>query len=130
VHAELAAALAPILRDLRVGCAVPPDIRDGDGATAMIYGPDGTGQAVSVIPGAPAADQIVWLAEQVQEWAVEALWTAAHSAVWPECPAHPATHPLTPEVRNAAATWTCPRTGALVAVIGDGTVRARPAPPS
>jgi hypothetical protein len=119
VHQELVVALAPILRDLRAGCAVPPDIRDGDAATAMVYAPDGTGQGISVIPGAPAAEQVVWLADQVQEWAVEALWTAGHPAVWPECPAHPGTHPLTAGLHDGTPVWACPRTGTPIAAIGN-----------
>ncbi|GII84629.1 hypothetical protein Ssi03_26190 [Sphaerisporangium siamense] len=125
MHEELAAALEPVLRDLRTTCVVPFEIREPSGlywdglAGAMFYGPDGSGQGVSVTPGADPVEQTAWLADQVQEWAVEALWAAGLPAVWPHCPAHPDSHPLTAEAKNGRAAWFCPRTGEQIALIGE-----------
>jgi hypothetical protein len=66
-----------------------------------------------------AAERVAGLAEQVQEWEVEALAGAGRPATWPECPAHPASHPLEPAVSaDGAATWRCPRSGLAVGAIG------------
>jgi hypothetical protein len=126
MHEELVAALEPVCRDLRAGCAVAPDIREGSSehygdvlAGADFYGPDGSGQGVSVVLGGDPAEQIASVADQVQEWAVEALWTAGLPAVWPHCPSHPDSHPLTARVKNGRAAWFCPPTGELVAWIGE-----------
>ncbi|GII34315.1 hypothetical protein [Planotetraspora mira] len=123
VHKELLAALEPVCRDLHTNCAVPPDIREiPDGweglASAMFYAPDGSGQGVSVVVGQDPTEQVSRLADQVQEWAVEALWTAGLSAVWPHCPSHPDSHPLVARVACGEAAWFCPKTGELVAPIG------------
>ncbi|AWS45623.1 hypothetical protein [Streptosporangium sp. 'caverna'] len=126
MHEELLAALEPVCRDLRTSCAVPPDIREAPDdpgcwerqAFVMFYTPDGNGQGVSVVLGQDPTEQIAWLADQVQEWAVEALWTAGLSAVWPHCPSHPDSHPLVARVERNEAAWFCPNTGELVASIG------------
>ncbi|MDP9847136.1 hypothetical protein [Streptosporangium lutulentum] len=127
MHSELLAALEPVCRDLETNCAVPPDIREapaypggGEGlACAMFHAPDGSGQGVSVVLGQDPSEQVARLADQVQEWAVEALWTAGLPAVWPHCPAHPDTHPLTARVDGNEAAWFCPHTGDRVAPIGE-----------
>jgi hypothetical protein len=90
MHEELVAALEPVRRDLRAGCAVAPDIREGSSehygdvlAGADFYGPDGSGQGVSVLLGGDDS------------------------------------HPLTARVTNGRAAWFCPPTGELVAWIGE-----------
>jgi hypothetical protein len=126
VHEELLAALEPVCRDLRTNCAVPPDIREAPAdpgrweglACAMFYAPDGSGQGVSVVLGQDPAEQVARLADQVQEWAVEALWTAGLPAVWPHCPSHPDSHPLIARVERDEAAWFCPHTGEPVTPIG------------
>lgn len=83
---------------------------------------------VSVERGLPFAEQIVRLADQVQEWAVEALWSARKPAVWPECPDHPDSHPLVARLVTGAdaAVWCCPRTNAVKFPIGRLPVRPSP----
>jgi hypothetical protein len=77
-----------------------PDIldeqeRDFDGrVSAMLYGPDGSGMGVSAMAGEPLPKRIASVADQVQEWAIEAHWHASRPATWPECPEHPGSHPL------------------------------------
>jgi hypothetical protein len=59
------------------------------------------------------------VADQVQGWAVEALWTAGEPAVWPRCPAHPDTHPLDAAVEGGTAVWRCPRGTAPTVPMGE-----------
>jgi hypothetical protein len=51
--------------------------------------------------------------EAVQEAAIEAV----HGA-WPECPDHPASHPLELHEAGARPAWACPVTGRSVAPVG------------
>jgi hypothetical protein len=66
--------------------------------------------------GAPRPD-VALAADQVQEWAVEALWLAGRPATWPECPEHPDAHPIT-AMYDHRAVWVCPRTRHLISGIG------------
>ncbi|MFD4139647.1 hypothetical protein [Streptomyces sp. NPDC058572] len=92
----------------------------------MLYAPDGSGQGLMPAMGATPAERLASLAEQVQEWAVEALWSEGASAVWPHCPVHPDTHPLTATVVAGTAVWACPKNGATVTRIGTLESGARP----
>jgi hypothetical protein len=116
--------LAEVLRDLRATGGPVPEIRNrqfGDDyrATATLFGPDGSGQGVSALRHHSPAERLAWIADQVQEWAVEALWTAGKQATWPECPHHPGSHPLSPVLLNARAEWICPVNQQVVAAIGE-----------
>ncbi|MEU6365129.1 hypothetical protein ABZ876_05165 [Streptomyces sp. NPDC046931] len=116
---EFAEAVETVLRDLRAQCAVQPDIRS-DGTTGItLWAPDGSGLGLTPHPDGTAAELLVHLADQVQDWAVEALWSEGASAVWPQCPTHPDTHPLTAAVRMDAAVWVCPKSGTTGARIGE-----------
>lgn len=124
VDTMLSEALAPVLRDLENSGALLPDIRDKqwsdfDGqVTAMLYGPDGSGQGVFVMAGESLPERITSVAGQVQEWAIEAYWHAGKSASWPECPEHPRSHPLTPVLGEGRSGWACPRTGHVICGVG------------
>jgi hypothetical protein len=124
VDIALSEALAPVLHDLGACGAPVPDVRDDQWSdfpgqvTAMLHDTDGTAQGVSAMAGETLPERIASVADQVQEWAVEALWRAGRPAVWPECPEHPDTHPLTATLREDRAVWICPRTGHLVNGIG------------
>jgi hypothetical protein len=121
------AAIAPVLDDLRAAGAIVPEIRyeswqdrEPDYVRAFI-GPVGqtTGTGVSVALASPEAERLARSAEQVQEWEVEELCAQGRPATWPECPAHPGTHPLEPVVGgDGAAVWRCPRSGRPVCAIG------------
>ncbi|MGW3030812.1 hypothetical protein ACWDCB_06220 [Streptomyces sp. NPDC001178] len=117
-----------VLRDLRAQCAVRPRIRVDDKYGIMLHAPDGSGQGLTSPQGGTAAERLANLADQAQEWAVEALWSEGAPAVWPNCPAHPDTHPLTATVVADTAVWACPKTGATVARIGE--LAGRPSLPS
>jgi hypothetical protein len=125
----LDAAMAPVLRDLRAADALVPEVRyeaqedRGPGYVCAVIGPAGWtlgSLGVWVAAGSSAAEQVAGLAEQVQEWEVEALADAGRPATWPECPEHPASHPLEPVVSaDGGASWRCPRSGLAICAIGE-----------
>ncbi|MFI7273156.1 hypothetical protein [Streptomyces sp. NPDC049879] len=115
---ELDEELAAVLRDIDAQCAVRPVVRR-EASWLTLYAPDGSGAGLNEPCGTRPGERLADLADQVQEWAVEALWGAGLPAVWPVCPAHPDTHPLAAAVRDGEAVWSCPRTGAAVARVGE-----------
>ena len=123
MDSELEAALAPVLADLTIATALDPEFRDIDlplneMAGTMLYLPGVGGAGVSISRGARRTDQVVSLADQVQGWTVEALWSLGRSPVWPECPEHPDSHPLRPMARSGAAIWVCPSSQDEMGTIG------------
>jgi hypothetical protein len=122
----LNAALGPVLRDIRVTGAIMPEIleeahEDLEGVISawVANHVSAGGMGIRVPTYLPLTKQVAGLAEQLQEWEMEELAAVASPAVWPQCPDHPASHPLSPEVRDGQATWTCPRTGRRIAAIGE-----------
>jgi hypothetical protein len=126
MHPELESALVPVLRDLEtstdLGFVIAEDQwSDFEGQeTAVISGRHG-GQGIFVLAGERADAQVVALADQIQEWAVEQLWSEGKRATWPECPSHPDSHPLEPVVHDGSAVWRCPVSLAVVSVVGSLT---------
>jgi hypothetical protein len=124
VDAALSEALAPVLGDLENSGALMPDIRDEKWSdfegqiSAMLYGMDGSGQGVFVMTGEPLPQAIASVADQVQEWAIEAHWHAGRPTSWPECPEHPGSHPLTARLHDDRAVWACPATGHPICDVG------------
>ncbi|MFF3646086.1 hypothetical protein [Streptomyces sp. NPDC002564] len=124
VGGALARALGPVLRDLSATCAVraavtvAKDFVSPGADVVMVCAPDGSGRGVSVAEHCGAAEQVADVADQVQEWVVEELCALLRPAVWPECPAHPGTHPLAAGVERGVAVWSCPRSGRVVAPVG------------
>lgn len=98
---EFTQALDIVLHDLRAEGAVLPLVSVADGYGLMLHEPDGSGHGVRWPESGSAADRLASLADQVQEWAVEALWSAGVPAVWPHCPRHPDSHPLRATVATA-----------------------------
>jgi len=124
VDSALSEALVPVLCDLGTCGARVPDVRDKQWSdflgqvTAMLHDTDGTAQGVFAMAAESLPQRIASVADQVQEWAVEALWRAGRPATWPECPEHPNSHPLAAAVQEDRAVWICPTTGHLVNDIG------------
>ena len=124
MDAALSEPLAPVLHDLGSSGAPVPDVRDEPWSdfpgqvTAMLHDTDGTAQGVSVMAVDSLPQRIASVADQVQEWVVEALWRVGRPATWPECPEHPNAHPLTAAVQKDRAVWICPKTRHLVSEIG------------
>ncbi|GAA0323242.1 hypothetical protein [Kineococcus aurantiacus] len=124
MHPELNAALSPLLADLQVPSGVAPTVGDREwqddpgAASCWLHSPDGTGMGVWIQTGQPFTTQVLALAEQVQEWAVEALWKLERPASWPACPHHPDRHPLSAREHDGQAVWVCPVLDTKVAVIG------------
>jgi hypothetical protein len=50
------------------------------------------------------------LGDQVQEFIHEELAVSGRPVRWPECPAHPGSHPLAAVVSDGDAGWACPHT--------------------
>ncbi|GAA3935828.1 hypothetical protein [Actinoplanes auranticolor] len=124
MHPELAAALAPILTDLGRPEGVLPEIRDKEWndlpatASAYLFAQDGSGQGISVALGQPFHHQVAELADRVQDWAVEALWSLGRPTNWPPCPRHPQSHPLAAVESQERAVWRCPADNVEIAAIG------------
>lgn len=119
-RSEFDRALAPVLQDLQA-----------EPVPALTIQPDTTGQAQAWLVDATGArtglrlestieglDAVIWVAETVQEAAIEALWAASLPAVWPNCPRHPGTHPLAPAAIAGTAKWRCPADDVAVAGLG------------
>jgi hypothetical protein len=73
---------------------------------------------VWVQTGRPFTAQVLALADQVQEWAVEALWMLERPASWPACPYHPDRHPLAAREYDDHAVRVCPALAARIADLG------------
>lgn len=121
---RLAAALRPVLHDLGTLGGLAPHVIDepwqGIAGQMTAYLTSSTGKSVGISAMVPdnEARRTASLADQIQDWAVEALWKAGLPAVWPECPLHPHGHPLKPSVSGDRAIWVCPQLGQEIAVIG------------
>jgi hypothetical protein len=123
-------AMAPVLRDLEVSGAIVPELRyetrgddgrDGREGVATEVTPGGHGGSVWVPTGeCSPAEQVWWAADQLQDWEVHQLWHAGRSTTWPECPDHPNSHPLEPDIDGEnTAVWRCPISKHISCAIGE-----------
>jgi hypothetical protein len=110
--AELFEAWQVVARDLNSRDAIIPHLAESDWSddpdlkvTAMAWWPDGTGAGIGVAPHEPLAERIALLADDFQVEEVKALWAAKRPPVWPQCPSHLGSHPLTAAVRDGVAVW-------------------------
>lgn len=117
-------ALAPLLRDLEAAEAPLPRVEPAawqdrpTAESAYLWAEDGSGTGIWVDTAEPPAEQLVMLADQVQDWAVEELWGQRRSTNWPVCEEHPFTHPLEPAEISGVAVWRCPTTQRPICEIG------------
>ena len=95
----------------------------GEGGLAGVWfrEADGSGAVVAIRVRGRLEEEIVDLADRVQDWAVEALNAARESPVWPECPRHPDSHPVEARLIGDEPTWVCPRDQQPVERIGHVT---------
>jgi hypothetical protein len=125
---DLTRIIGVVLRD--AGGAPVPTVENRqwtDEPSAMLVDPaDGTAFGVHATLTDPEPVRVVAVAEQIQEWVLEALWRRGASTNWPECPAHPGNHPLEPVVADRRAVWACPALGSVIADIG--SLRSRRSP--
>jgi len=74
----------------------------------------GGGTGIMIPPGFSRSMLEVTLADQVQDFIIEELWTLGRSTSWPECPDHPNTHPLRAHMVDGAGMWICHRNGRVI----------------
>ena len=112
------AAIAPVLRDLQASGAIVPEVHyEGHPERGRVGAWFFSGG--DPLLDYPAAERVVRLAGQVQEWEIEQLAKAGRSATWPECPEHPDSHPLEPDVNDEdVPVWYCPRSKDVICDIG------------
>lgn len=116
--------IKPVFADIASSDNITPDVinkswnKDPSTVSAFVGKVDISYQGISFRLDQPDAERLVDLARQVQEWEIEALWLSGKSVTWPNCPIHPATHPLIPALGKVHAEWHCPSTGDLIARIG------------
>lgn len=121
---ELLEAAVPVLQDLERTCPFMPRIEPGKWSgmdrrfDAFAWGPDNDAQGIHVEADDSAAERVASLADQLQELVVENLVPLGHQAVWPECPEHPRSHPLTATVDDGDAVWICPKSQTVISAIG------------
>lgn len=109
--------LLPVLRDLEFASPVRVEVSEQSGTWWIQV--VGTIGMVGHVPG-PSAD-VCFAADRVQDWVVECLPELGLPAVWPECPEHPGTHPLSATCPDGIPVWTCPRSSTVHARIGELT---------
>lgn len=96
----------------------PTDAERARGTVAWVRDPTGS-VGLPARPDLADAELLADIADLVQDAVVEALPAMGRPAVWPSCPLHPDTHPMTPAITDdGIASWTCPRDGRPQAVIG------------
>ncbi|MBA2716504.1 MAG: hypothetical protein H0U51_05530 [Propionibacteriales bacterium] len=124
MYERLATAIAAALHDIDAQGGIRPGVIDEAWAdfpgqeSAMLAWPDGSRVGIWVMKATPVAEQFAAVADQIQDAEVEALAAVSRSAVWPECPRHPNSHPLSAIVRDDVAVWACKVIDGVIAPIG------------
>lgn len=126
--AEIVEIIGHVVRDVSSSGLGEPRIEESDWdddpqvLSAMIYSArDSTGQGVSVRGDLTRANQLVSVADQVQEWVIEE--NGPTNSNWPQCPWHPNNHPLAAQLVGDQGVWACPVLNTPVAVIGELSVK-------
>ena len=116
MHALLASALEPVLRDLATTCEASwrLDETEWNGPLSARLWESTSGMGIFIERDMSFEGQVASIAEQVQEFAIESL----RSTSWPECLLHPGTHPMDAAVFGTRAVWRCPKAREVLADIG------------
>jgi hypothetical protein len=121
---RLAAALDLVFADLARCDHGMPTVTESDWVGmddelgVMLTDADGMGRGVSIRTDLDDVENLVRVADQVQEFVHEHLqWFGGLPVAWPRCPDHPYSHPLDPVVAGAAV-WRCPTTRRVIGAIG------------
>lgn len=129
------AALRPVLDDLEREhpglLRVEREPQESD-LQAMLWEADGSGTGIYLGDGwASEAEAVAELADQVQEAAIEALWSATGKGAWPACAEHPNGPPLFPGLHDGRASWFLPdrRSSRVRDQHPWGSLTSRPSPP-
>ncbi|WP_311213581.1 MULTISPECIES: hypothetical protein [unclassified Arthrobacter] len=122
--AKIEEIIRHVLRDVRSSGLAEPRIEDTawnedpQALSAMIYSVrDSSGQGVWVRRDLPPAEQLVSVADQVQEWVIEENGPTYSN--WPQCPWHPNNHPMAAHLVGALGVWACPVLRTPAAIIGE-----------
>jgi hypothetical protein len=122
---HLIRALAPVLHDLDAACAPRPAVEPSDwqdrptAESALLRAGDGSSTGLWVDTARSPAEQVVMVAGQVQDWAIEEMARRQRPTGWPPCDEHPGSHPLEPALHfGAVAAWVCPRSRRPACEIG------------
>jgi hypothetical protein len=122
---SLASALEAVVRDLRNTGGIELRISEEPATSDPGY------ESVLMLSGrrcwtgllAPLAmaddERLVHVADQVQEFVFEELARVGLPVTWPECPEHPASHPLEPVLTSGRPSWQGPKSGSTVSRIGE-----------
>ncbi|MFF0264728.1 hypothetical protein [Kribbella sp. NPDC004536] len=118
-------ALSLLVRDLRSTGGITlqlldePVLEDPAYESLWMVSGDDSRTGLLVLRDLPAAERVVEVAEQVQDFVHEELCRLGLPVTWPECPEHPASHPLTPALPGGAPTWQCPKSNHDISAIGE-----------
>lgn len=124
VNSGLKSKFELVRADVLATAGVEISIEPGDWATsaeqisAWLVPRTGGRVGIWVLANDSDGEQLVSLADQVQESVTEVLWALGRSATWPACALHPSGHPLKSMSLDGDAWWTCPSTGERQARIG------------
>lgn len=104
--------------------ALVRDLRTLEGVTLTLHGDlvevqqaGGPPAPLDHATGASEEQLKAHIADRLQDYVVDALWTAGFPTSWPPCPDHPDSHPLRAVVLDEVAVWSCPK-GAYRRTIG------------
>lgn len=109
---DLATRLA-LTSGITVAVSSEPALDDPDyDSFWLLSSTEGSQTRIVVLKDLPRIVQDVAVAEQLQEFVIEERATHGLTAAWPDCPEHPATHPLNAVEAGDHAVWVCPKSGA------------------
>ncbi|HEY3556684.1 MAG TPA: hypothetical protein VGL05_04455 [Kribbella sp.] len=118
-------ALSLLVRDLRSTGGISlrvldePAIEDPAYESVWMLSDDDCRTGLLAPRDLPQPERVVHVADQVQDFVHEELGRLGLPATWPECPEHPASHPLTPALPAGIPSWQCPKSSRTVSTIGN-----------